>query len=201
MFLRLMVGLLLVILLAALFGCAGATAPVSPETVPSTPAQAEVNQKTGNQESVLTDPEVTIIYEGNAQFELINAAGTRVLVDVASPDALSSPATGADVLLTTHGHADHVNSNFLKSFPGQQLNAAEGQIILADVSIKGVKSAHTALKDIDGSNYIYIIDMADLRIAHFGDIGQDELTSEQLTALGDVDIALTQLRNSYSQMD
>lgn len=36
---------------------------------------------------------------------------------------------------------------------------------------------------------------------HFGDIGQDQLTEEQLAALGEVDIAITQLANSFSQMD
>jgi len=72
------------------------------------------------------------------------------------------------------------------------------------VSIRGIASAHNAndaIKPENGSNYIYIVDMAGLRIAHFGDIGQDVLTAEQLKALGKVDIAITQFDNSYSNMN
>ena len=42
--------------------------------------------------------------------------------------------------------------------------------------------------------------LAGLRLAHFGDIGQDALTEGQLAALGTVDIAITQFSNSYSSM-
>jgi L-ascorbate metabolism protein UlaG (beta-lactamase superfamily) len=114
---------------------------------------------------------------------------------------LTSPPTEADVLLTTHGHQDHVHPDFREAFPGQQLNVEEGEINLADVSVKGIKSAHGAYNDIDGSNYIFVVDMAGLRIAHFGDIGQEEFTPEQLDALGEVDVAITQFENSFSQMN
>ena len=42
--------------------------------------------------------------------------------------------------------------------------------------------------------------MAGLRIAHFGDIGQEALTSKQLKVLGEVGIAVTQLANMFSDM-
>jgi len=147
--------------------------------------------------------QVTLYYEENAQFELISPQGTRVLIDVFNPPALSSPVTEKDILLTTHGHDDHIQGDFVASFPGQQLRIREGEINLPDVSIRGIASAHSAsgeLKPEGGSNYIFIVDMGGLRIAHFGDIGQDQLTQEQLDALGEVDIALTQFVNSYSRM-
>ena len=40
-----------------------------------------------------------------------------------------------------------------------------------------------------------------MRIAHFGDIGQDALTDDQLAALGTVDLAITQFSNSFSNMN
>ena len=56
--------------------------------------------------------------------------------------------------------------------------------------MRGIASAHTArdyeeFKPEGGSNYIFIVDMGGLRIAHFGDIGQEYLTEEQLAALGE----------------
>jgi hypothetical protein len=151
-----------------------------------------------------TRPAVTIYYEDNAQVELLSPQGTRVLIDVYKPTALSNPATQNDVLLTTHKHQDHVNASFYTSFPGQQLMTKAGEIKLPDVAIQGIASAHNAadeLKPEGGTNYIYVVDMGGLRLVHFGDIGQEALTPEQLKALGKVDIAITQLANSYSAMD
>jgi len=54
------------------------------------------------------------------------------------------------------------------------------------------------VKDVGG--LLYVVEMAGLTIAHFGHIGQNELTQDQLDALGDIDIAITQLANSYSRM-
>ena len=135
--------------------------------------------------------------------ELISPEGSRVLIDVHDPGALSSPPTAKDVLLTTHNHGDHRRLDFVSSFPGKQLDVKTGEIKLKDVTIRGIASAHNEgdeFRDEGGSNYIFIIDMAGLRIAHFGDIGQEALTSKQLKVLGKVDIAITQLANMFSDM-
>jgi L-ascorbate metabolism protein UlaG (beta-lactamase superfamily) len=146
---------------------------------------------------------VTLSYEDNAQVELISSQGRRVMVDVYDPNLLSSPAAEEDVLLTTHTHWDHINADFLKSFPGQQLFTRAGSIQLEYVTIQGIASAHNAgdtVKPEGGTNYLYLILMDGLRIAHFGDIGQTTLTTEQLEALGPVDVAITQFANPYSDM-
>ncbi len=149
-------------------------------------------------------PAITICYVEPAQVELISSKGTRILIDVYQPSQLSYPATEFDILLTTHTHSDHLNEGFLSSFRGKQLFVRTGEIKTADVSIQGISSAHNEgdpLLPESGTNYIFIVDMDGLRIAHFGDIGQNSLTPEQLAALGKVDIAVTQFDNDYSQMD
>jgi len=138
------------------------------------------------------------------QVELISARGRRVLIDVSTPEALSSPPTEKDVLLTTHNHGDHRRLDFIKIFPGQQLDVKIGEIKMEDVMIRGIASAHNEGDDFrseGGTNYIFIVDMGGLRIAHFGDIGQNALIPEQLSALGKVDIAITQLSNPFSGMN
>ena len=147
---------------------------------------------------------ITIHYEENAQVEIVSPQGVRVLVDVYSPELLSSPATAQDILLTTHTHPDHVNQEFMASFPGQQLMAQAGKIDLPGLTILGIPAAHNVndpLKPEGGTNYIYLLETGGLRIAHFGDIGQDALTAEQLSALGQVDVAITQFANPYSDMN
>ncbi len=146
---------------------------------------------------------LTLYYENTAQVELISPESSRVLIDVHDPGAISSPPTSKDILLTTHNHGDHRRLDFVKSFPGKQLDVKIGAIKLKDVTIRGIASAHNEggeFKDEGGSNYIFIVDMAGLRIAHFGDIGQKALTPDQLKILGKVDIAITQLANRYSNM-
>lgn len=142
------------------------------------------------------DASLRLYYEENAQVELISPTGTRVLIDVNAPEALSHPATDKDILLTSHNHGDHRRLDFIKLFPGKQIDVKTGLIVLDDVSIKSIASAHSdedVFRDEGGSNYIFVVDMAGLRIAHFGDIGQKLLTSRQLTMLGDVDIAIVPL--------
>lgn len=151
------------------------------------------------------EPKVTIICDdSDPQFEAISPDGIRVLMDIATPDLLSSPAVAKDILVTTHSHADHYRSNFTDSFPGQQLKIKAGVLQAGGVQVTGIASAHSASGEFlpeGGSNYIYLIEMGNLRIAHFGDIGQEKLTADQLKTLGEIDIAITQLSNSYSGMN
>jgi L-ascorbate metabolism protein UlaG (beta-lactamase superfamily) len=150
------------------------------------------------------EPKITIHYEESAQFELINPEGTRVLIDVHDPSLLSSPATASDILLTTHSHGDHNKPSFVNSFPGKQLYIKTGELVTDEVKITGLSSAHIegdAFLPEGGTNYIFVIDMAGLRIIHFGGIGQNALTPEQLKAIGEIDIALAPLSNSYSNMN
>jgi L-ascorbate metabolism protein UlaG (beta-lactamase superfamily) len=181
------------------------TWPARLEPSPS-PVPAEISNPLPDENKGSPTPVESCInlrYEENAQVELVSPSGTRILIDVYDPTLLSSPATEQDILLTTHTHWDHVNAEFQASFPGQQLRTEAGRIELPGLTIQGIPSAHNAadrLRSSGGTNYIYLIDTGELRIAHFGDIGQDALAPEQLTSLGEVDIAITQFANSYSDM-
>jgi L-ascorbate metabolism protein UlaG (beta-lactamase superfamily) len=195
--LRLIIPLALLSLVAA--ACAPAAAPPPAADTPAPPTATPVPATDTPAASAPQEPKVKMTHIDPAQVELVSPQGVRVLIDIANPSRLTSPATDQDILLTTHGHSDHINSEFAKSFPGQQLKFQEGEIKQGDVAIKAVKAAHNATPP-DGSDYIYVVDMGGLRIAHFGDLGQEKLTQDQLDQLGAVDVALSQLENSYSAM-
>jgi hypothetical protein len=147
---------------------------------------------------------VTLNYGEYAQFEIISSSGQRVMVDVYDPEKLSRPVEASDVLLTTHTHWDHLNEDFLANFPGLQLFVEIGMLEAPGAIVQGIASAHNhgdAFKNEGGTNYVYLVEIGGLRIAHFGDIGQEKLTAEQLVVLGQVDIAITQLNNPYSDMN
>jgi hypothetical protein len=147
---------------------------------------------------------VTLTYEGGAQVELVTPTGRNVYLDVVDTAQLVKQPTADDILLTTHLHTDHYYRAFADAFPGQQILASTGKIDLPDVNITGIASGHNAgdpLLEKGGTNYIYIINIGGLRIAHFGDLGQDAMTAGQLAALGSVDIAIMQFDNSFSNMN
>lgn len=148
------------------------------------------------------EQKIILVHPLNAQFELFSPQGTRILIDIANEGMLSSPATEKDILLTTHGHTDHVCGLF-NVHKGPRLQAA-GELRVNDVAIQCIPSAHVpgdVMTDTKSTNFLFIIEIAGLRIAHFGDIGQNELTPNQLKALGRVDVALMQLANDFSIMD
>lgn len=182
-------------------GCGGRAAEGEPaaSTSPASPASGAATSAPDS-----SSGGVTISYEGNAQVELSASGGARVLVDVFDPGALSAPATADDVLLTTHTHDDHLDSGFQADFPGEQLFVREGALHTSVAKIRSIPAAHSQGDPIapeGGSDYIFVIDMGGMRIVHFGDLGQDALTPAQLKAIGDVDVAVMQLENSFSQMD
>ena len=165
----------------------------------------------------VTGTHVTIYYPNDltanitvdAQVELVSPKGVRIFIDVARPELISEPPGPDDILLTTHMHFDHFNSSFAESFPGKQLNTEKGTIKKSDVKIIGIPSSHSDEPPSDKatyySNMIYLIDIAGLRIAHFGDTGQSELTEKQLTELGKVHIAFVlfwgEERRFFHQVD
>lgn len=145
---------------------------------------------------------VTVIYEGVAQFELLPAGGPRILFDVQSPERLTGPATKDDILLTTHEHMDHYSWGFQSQFPGKQLYAQPGRLDAPGCRITALTAGHDPYGP--GSNNFMIVEVAGLKIAHLGDLGQKALTNEQLEALRGVDVVFVLLESAmprYFAMD
>jgi L-ascorbate metabolism protein UlaG (beta-lactamase superfamily) len=191
------------------------TSRILPSTVLPTetllPSSLTVTDPPPTETATLQPPTTTPIpacvilrYGEYAQFEIFNQSGQRILVDVYDPERLTSPVSATDILLTTHTHWDHLNEDFQTAFPGPQLFVQTGMLEASGAIIQGIASAHNqgdALKAEGGTNYIYVIEIGGLRIVHFGDIGQETLSQEQLSIIGQVDIAITQLNNPYSDMN
>ncbi|HEX2952376.1 MAG TPA: MBL fold metallo-hydrolase [Bacillota bacterium] len=148
------------------------------------------------------EPSLIVRQEGTAQFELFSPGGVRILMDVCRPDILSTPANKDDILLSTHLHQDNFKMKFTESFPGKQLYACSGEIKDRDVYIQGIPSSHRATEPFSlGTNHIFIIEVAGLRVANLGGIGQSHLTDEQLKALGKIDILIAPIWDDFVPMD
>lgn len=110
---------------------------------------------------------------------------------------LRVPKLQADILLTTHDHKDHSNT---KDVEGEyMLIDGPGEYDVKSISIQGINSFHDNVEGKErGLNTIYIIEAEDIRVCHLGDLGQKELTTEQLEKIGDVDILMIPVGGTYT---
>ncbi len=143
-----------------------------------------------------------IIWKGQSCFQITSARNkgeqTSVLIDPFSEETgLRVPKFSADILLITHDHHDHNNVKAVEGKPF--LIRGPGEYEIKNVFIQGIPAWHDDKEGKErGDNTIYIIEAEDLRLCHLGDLGQKELTDEQLEAIGDVDILMVPVGGVYT---
>jgi len=136
-----------------------------------------------------------IYWKGQSCFQIIATRGKNnqvsILIDPFDEKiGLKLPKVlEADILLITHNHEDHNNIKAVSKNPF--LIAGPGEYDVKNIFIQGIPSFHDDSQGKErGENTIYIIDAEDIRICHLGDLGQKELTDEQLEKIGEVDILM-----------
>ncbi len=128
-------------------------------------------------------------------FGIVSQKGTVIVTD---PHALISRngLIKADIITISHQHSDHINAIYMDKMKdiAQTFSYKPTEpVTIDDVTITGVAASHSGDKiDPDNpTNTIYVFDIDGIRIAHMGDMGQTELSEEQLEMLGQVDIVFT----------
>ncbi len=122
----------------------------------------------------------------------------RVLVDPFSKEiGLRPPRINDGIVLVTHDHDDHNNApersveTFVIHGPGEYERAG--------VQIVGITSFHdNELGAKRGLNTLYVFKVDGIRLCHLGDIGQQELSDEQITLIGAVDILMIPVGGLYT---
>lgn len=127
--------------------------------------------------------------------------GECVVVDPSMMPSKDLVDLNPAAIISTHLHPDHTDARFWDSYDCEKLLYEKGELTTKDFKIYTIPSSHSGDSFGENSgNVIAVFEVAGLRIAHMGDIGQTKLTEEQLTALGEIDIAFMQFVNSYSNM-
>ncbi len=110
---------------------------------------------------------------------------------------LTPPRGGADIVLISHDHNDHNN---VKAISGEPFVVdGPGEYDVKRVFIKGIYSFHDTSQGAErGINTIYVIEAEDMKICHLGDLGEKELSSNQLDKIGDVDILMIPVGGIYT---
>jgi len=145
---------------------------------------------------------MNIIWYGQACFQItaLSSKNSQVLIVIDPFDetvGLRVPKLEADILLTSHDHPDHNNVKVISGSPF--LISGPGEYEIKGVYIQGIP----ACKDDKGGkklsqNIIYTIEAEEMRLCHLGDLGQKELTPEQLEKIGEVDILMIPVGGVYT---
>jgi L-ascorbate metabolism protein UlaG (beta-lactamase superfamily) len=136
---------------------------------------------------------MNIVWKGQSCFQIATQKTkfqVNIVIDPFSPEiGLKPPSQSADMVLVTHNHPNHNNTKAVGGEPF--LISGPGEYEIKDVYIQGIPSWHDEKEGKErGGNTIYVIDAEDLRVCHLGDLGQNELTDEQLEKIGEVDILM-----------
>jgi L-ascorbate metabolism protein UlaG (beta-lactamase superfamily) len=141
-----------------------------------------------------------IEWHGQSAFSL-SGEETTVFIDPFGPEMgelaaeremqFDYPAIAADevdLLLVTHEHIDHNGVEAISGRP-EMLRATAGTHETQLGAVVGIASEHDDAAGTErGPNTIFVFELDGIRVAHFGDFGQDRLRPEQAAALGRPDL-------------
>lgn len=145
---------------------------------------------------------MNIIWHGQSFFEIVtkNKEGKELKIIIDPFDesiGLKVPKTEARILLITHQHPDHSNKKAIGGSPF--LIEEPGEYEINGVHIQGIPAFHDDTQGKERGEIItYLIETEDIKICHLGDLGQKELTPEQLDQLGDIDILMVPIGGVYT---
>src|SRR4030043_1051422 len=135
-----------------------------------------------------------IKYYGHAAFLITPNQGSKIIIDPYEPGAFGGQLSygkindQADIVLTSHDHADH---NYTKDLPGRpQIIKGSGPKMVKEISIKGIATYHDPSKgNKRGTNTIFTLGVDHIQLCHLGDLGH-LLSDKELAEIGPVDILL-----------
>ena len=139
---------------------------------------------------------------GQSCFQISSSRGKNNHVSIVidpfdQSTGLRLPKLQADILLVTHDHDDHNN---VKAVPDQPfILKGPGEYDIKGVFIQGVFGYHDNDQGAQrGSITIYTIETEGMRLCHLSDLGQKELTPDQLDKIGDIDILMIPVGGTYT---
>ena len=142
-----------------------------------------------------------ITWAGQSCFQISTSSSkdesANVVIDPFSEIGLKDPRFEADILLSTHGHEDHSNIKGVKGNPF--IIEGPGEYEIKGDFIQGINSFHDDKEGKErGNNTIFTIESESMKLCHLGDLGQKQLTDDQLEKIGTIDILMIPVGGVYT---
>ena len=133
---------------------------------------------------------------GHACF-LLSSADTKIMTDPFNEKVgYRLPEDKPDYVTVSHDHHDHSSVGLVHGTP--QVKRTPESEKLGDFLVYGIESHHDPEGGTKrGQNIIFVFEHEGVRLAHLGDLGHT-LSSEQLIALGRVDVLLIPVGGVYT---
>ena len=140
---------------------------------------------------------MTISWFGHSCFR-IEVKGGSVLIDPFSKDiGLRPPRIKDDLVLVTHKHYDHNNTEGAN--PEAMIIDGPGEYEKQGIYVRGIFSYHDKVEGKErGLNTIYAIKAEDMAVCHMGDFGQARFEDNQIDEIGDVDVLMVPVGGKYT---
>lgn len=144
-----------------------------------------------------------IYWYGQACFKLKGKTAS-VVIDPFYPEftGLKLPKeVSGDVVLISHEHQDHNNGDgVIKADGGKPMVFQDlGEYEVGGVVISAISSFHDNSQGSErGKNIIFHMMFDGLDIVHLGDLGQSNLTEEQVAEIGETDVLLIPVGGTYT---
>lgn len=145
---------------------------------------------------------MTINWHGQSFFEVRSRerGGSEIKIAIDPFDetlGVRVPKAAAEILLISHSHSDHSNKKAITGTPF--LIEEPGEYEIKEVFIKGIPAFHDNSGGKEkGVVTIYKIEAEAIKVCHLSDLGQKELTAEQLEEIGEVDILMIPVGGIYT---
>ncbi|PIY91022.1 MAG: hypothetical protein COY72_00395 [Candidatus Nealsonbacteria bacterium CG_4_10_14_0_8_um_filter_35_10] len=143
-----------------------------------------------------------VIWKGQSFFQILIQRGKESVVKIAIDPydeqiGLKPPTLEADILLISHSHYNHNNIKAVSGNPF--IIEGPGEYEIKGIFIQGISSFHDNVQGKErGENTIYTLESEGIKICHLGDLGQKELTDEQLEKIGAIDILMIPVGGIYT---
>lgn len=135
-----------------------------------------------------------IKWYGHSAFLITSDQGIKVILDPYEAGAYGGQLSygkivdQADIVLTSHDHADHNDTKSLRGSP--QVISGSGSKTVKGISLKGIATYHDPSKGKErGVNTIFNLLVDGIQVCHLGDLGH-VLSDKEVKEVGPVDILL-----------
>jgi len=146
---------------------------------------------------------MNIVWHGQSFFEIgvknRKEGETKIIIDPFDADfvGLKFSKTEGDVVLISHNHKDHSNAKGVGGSPF--IIDTPGEYEIKDVFIKGIPAFHDNSNGKErGSVIMFTIKAEEMKIGFLSDLGQKELSSDQIDDLGNIDILFIPIGGTYT---
>jgi L-ascorbate metabolism protein UlaG (beta-lactamase superfamily) len=141
-----------------------------------------------------------IKWNGHASFTITASEGTVLVTDPYDPSGYGGVLTyepvrdKADAVLVSHDHADH---NYVQGLPGSpQVLKGSGKV--KDIEVTAVATHHDESGGAErGDNTVFAFTVDGITVCFAGDLGH-QLSSDQIKAIGAVDLLLVPVGGTYT---